>query len=56
MTDIPSAAFASGIAAAYEPGLLQAFDDMKRLRRDIHRHPELGYEETRTSALVRVSS
>jgi len=52
MTDIPSAAFASGIAAAYEPGLLQAFDDMKRLRRDIHRHPELGYEETRTSALV----
>lgn len=27
-------------------------DDLKMIRRDIHAHPELGLEETRTSALV----
>jgi amidohydrolase len=30
---------------AYEPELIE-------IRRDIHRHPELGFEETRTAALV----
>lgn len=34
------------------PGLFDTFDDMKRIRRDIHRHPELGYQEVRTSAIV----
>jgi amidohydrolase len=28
------------------------FDDMVRVRRDLHRHPELGFQETRTAALV----
>lgn len=28
------------------------FDDLVRVRRDLHRHPELGFEERRTSALV----
>jgi hippurate hydrolase len=27
-------------------------DELKRWRRDIHAHPELGFEETRTSAIV----
>jgi len=34
------------------PGLLDSFEDIKRIRRDIHRHPELGYQEQRTSAIV----
>jgi amidohydrolase len=28
------------------------FDEMVRLRRDFHRHPELGFRETRTSGIV----
>ena len=28
------------------------FDDMVRVRRDLHRHPELGFQETRTAAIV----
>lgn len=28
------------------------FDEMVRVRRDLHRHPELGFQETRTAALV----
>jgi amidohydrolase len=28
------------------------FDDMVRARRDLHRHPELGFQETRTAGLV----
>ncbi|MCY1518326.1 Hippurate hydrolase [compost metagenome] len=34
------------------PGLLDSFDEMKRIRHDIHQHPELGYQERRTSAIV----
>jgi amidohydrolase len=29
------------------------FDDMVDVRRELHRHPELGFEETATTALVR---
>ena len=32
--------------------LADRFDDHQALRRDIHAHPELGFEETRTAALV----
>ncbi len=28
------------------------FDEMVQMRRDFHRHPELGFEETRTSGIV----
>ena len=28
------------------------FDDLVRLRRDFHRHPELGFKETRTAGVV----
>lgn len=28
------------------------YDDLVRVRRDLHRHPELGFQETRTAALV----
>ena len=28
------------------------FDDMGRVRRDLHRHPELGFQEMRTAAIV----
>lgn len=28
------------------------FDDMVQMRRDFHQHPELGFEETRTSGIV----
>ena len=27
-------------------------DDLIRVRRDLHRHPELGFQETRTAAIV----
>lgn len=28
------------------------YNDLVRIRRDLHRHPELGFQETRTAALV----
>jgi amidohydrolase len=28
------------------------YEDLVRVRRDLHRHPELGFQETRTAALV----
>lgn len=28
------------------------YDELVRVRRDLHRHPELGFQETRTAALV----
>lgn len=34
------------------PGLRDSFDEMKSIRHDIHRHPELGYQEQRTAAIV----
>ena len=34
------------------PEILAFSDDLTRIRRDIHAHPEIGFEEHRTSALV----
>lgn len=34
------------------PGLLDSFEEMRRIRQDIHQHPELGYREHRTSKIV----
>ena len=34
------------------PGIHEHLDELIAIRRDIHAHPELGMEETRTSALV----
>ncbi|MGY2046857.1 M20 aminoacylase family protein [Methylobacterium sp. JK268] len=35
-----------------DPGILSTLDEFTALRRDLHRHPELAFRETRTSALV----
>ena len=34
------------------PAIAQAHDEIQALRRDIHAHPELRYEEERTAGLV----
>lgn len=39
-------------ASAVEPGIAAHLDEFVALRRDFHRHPELAFRETRTSAKV----
>ena len=34
------------------PAIAAELDTLTAIRRDIHKHPELGYEETRTAALI----
>src|SRR5512134_2547847 len=34
------------------PEVLALTDDMTAVRRDLHRHPELGFQETRTAGIV----
>ena len=34
------------------PAIAAELDSLTAIRRDIHKHPELGYEETRTAALI----
>ncbi|KZR98608.1 Thermostable carboxypeptidase 1-like protein, partial [Daphnia magna] len=41
-----------GTAMNIEPRIAAFHDEMTRWRRDIHAHPELGFEEERTSAIV----
>ncbi|GJD52681.1 Hippurate hydrolase [Methylobacterium crusticola] len=35
-----------------DPGILATLDEFTAFRRDLHRHPELAFRETRTSGLV----
>ena len=34
------------------PGVVESNQEMVELRRELHAHPELGFEETRTAAVV----
>ncbi|HEU0217972.1 MAG TPA: amidohydrolase, partial [Stellaceae bacterium] len=34
------------------PEVLESLDELTRIRRDIHAHPELGFEEERTADIV----
>ncbi len=31
----------------------ELFEEIRTIRRDVHMHPELGYHENRTSALIK---
>jgi len=43
---------ASDLSSTLSPDVLALAQDTVELRRDIHRHPELGFEETRTAGIV----
>jgi len=40
------------MSAKIEPKIAAAAAELTAIRRDIHAHPELGFEEERTSAIV----
>ncbi|ABL65361.1 M20 metallopeptidase family protein [Chlorobium phaeobacteroides] len=44
--------FSAGLATRIKNRASEIFPEIVSLRRDIHRHPELSYEEVRTTALI----
>jgi amidohydrolase len=52
MIHAPASLRADGAAMPIIPEVLEFADELTAIRRDIHAHPELGFEEDRTSDIV----
>ena len=50
ISDVAGAADVAGTRAAIERGLDAQYSHIEALYKDIHSHPELGFQETRTAA------